>query len=179
MDWKKIVFGICFFHAILLERKKFGPLGFNIRYEFNDVSFLYHLHSNFDSIRSISEWSWLCFIKFRYVLQRWRYSMGCIDLYHRWNNLRWSCNWFLGSTMSTNDLTSILLTWNFSTWLQIFSIRNLLLSRETISSTISWLYRRITDQRQSGNIRHEFECEYYISSRMIFDEFFCMKICFF
>ena len=37
MDWKKIVFGICFFHAILLERKKFGPLGFNIRYEFNDV----------------------------------------------------------------------------------------------------------------------------------------------
>lgn len=39
MNWKKIVFGICFFHAILLERKKFGPLGFNIRYEFNDVSF--------------------------------------------------------------------------------------------------------------------------------------------
>ena len=37
-DWKKIVFGICFFHAILLERKKFGPLGFNIRYEFNDVN---------------------------------------------------------------------------------------------------------------------------------------------
>ena len=40
MDWKKIVFGICFFHAILLERKKFGPLGFNIRYEFNDVRHL-------------------------------------------------------------------------------------------------------------------------------------------
>ncbi|CAF3079436.1 unnamed protein product [Rotaria socialis] len=36
MDWKKIVFGICFFHASLLERKKFGALGFNIRYEFND-----------------------------------------------------------------------------------------------------------------------------------------------
>uniref|UniRef100_A0A3Q3ICB6 AAA+ ATPase domain-containing protein n=1 Tax=Monopterus albus TaxID=43700 RepID=A0A3Q3ICB6_MONAL len=35
-QWRKIVFGISFFHAIIQERKRFGPLGWNIGYEFND-----------------------------------------------------------------------------------------------------------------------------------------------
>ncbi|KAI4494191.1 hypothetical protein M0802_009060 [Mischocyttarus mexicanus] len=35
-SWRRMIFGICFFHGIIQERKKFGPLGWNILYEFSD-----------------------------------------------------------------------------------------------------------------------------------------------
>ncbi|XP_073903039.1 dynein axonemal heavy chain 2 isoform X4 [Castor canadensis] len=37
--YKKLLFALCFFHSVLLERKKFLQLGWNITYDFNDSDF--------------------------------------------------------------------------------------------------------------------------------------------
>jgi len=37
--YRKLLFSLCFFHSVLLERKKFLQLGWNIPYGFNDSDF--------------------------------------------------------------------------------------------------------------------------------------------
>ena len=37
--FRKAIFGLCWFHTILIERKKFKSLGWNVTYSFNDSDY--------------------------------------------------------------------------------------------------------------------------------------------
>jgi dynein heavy chain len=46
---KSILFGLCHFHAVMLERKQYGPMGFNMMYPVGPMPYLLTLSFNISS----------------------------------------------------------------------------------------------------------------------------------
>ena len=63
-EWKTLLYGLSMFHAVIQERRKFGPLGWNVRYEFNETDFITSKTMLADFIETQDNLSWeaLCFI---------------------------------------------------------------------------------------------------------------------
>lgn len=59
VEFKKIWFSLCYFHAVVIERRKFGPMGWNRNYPFNrgDLTISVNVLYNYLEVNSVVPWT--------------------------------------------------------------------------------------------------------------------------
>lgn len=68
-DWQKLLFGLCLFNSVIHERKKYGRLGWNVLYEFNDSDLSVKINC-FMQVISVNNshqniWNWIFYAKLK------------------------------------------------------------------------------------------------------------------
>jgi dynein heavy chain len=79
--YRKLLFSLCFFHSLLLERKKFRSLGYNTPYDFNDSDFFV---SEALLVKLLDQYADTPWVALRYLISEINYGGRVTD---RWDSL--------------------------------------------------------------------------------------------